>query len=256
MNSIRDQTFKNAHVKSLQSLWSDNVEQKILISQKMMVDSHAKKYPDQTPLETHGYKVGHTVQYLNLPKNQSIGRKLEPTWLPLNGYLVIAKIAEHGQTVYMRDPVNPNKKLKRRWIEQVRRFPGYPKIITRAKGGPKSRVNRKRKRVWCFEKSSEITCRNFLQKFLKFVVSRKMSAKNSTPGLSDQLYADYVAYLKNGTIPEDVSSTVANFTRDAKKYEVKSGVLIRKRKLVLKKSELGKVWKSHHIDLLHPGELF
>ena len=105
-------------------------------------------------------------------------------------------------------------------------------------------------------KISEITCRNFLQKFLKLVVSRKMSAKNSTPGLSDQLYTDYVQYLTNETIPKEVSSTVANFTRDAKKYEVKNGVLIRQKKLVLKQSELGKVWKSHHIDLLHPGNFF
>jgi len=113
----------------------------------MMVRAHEKKYPSQPVLETDGYKIGHTVQYLNLPKSQTIGRKLEPTWLPLNGYLVIEKISEHGQTVYMRDPQNPNKKLKRRWIEQVRRFPGYPKIIARAKGGPKSRGNRKRKRI-------------------------------------------------------------------------------------------------------------
>ena len=83
-----------------------------------------------------------------------------------------------------------------------------------------------------------------------------MSAKNSTPGLSDQLYTDYVQYLTNETIPKEVSSTVANFTRDAKKYEVKNGVLIRQKKLVLKQSELGKVWKSHHIDLLHPGKFF
>ena len=122
------------------------VEQKIVISQKMMSDAHKRKYPNFTPLETDGFKIGQTVQYLNLPKSQSIGRKLEPNWLPLNSYLVIEKISEHGQTVYMRDPKNPSKKLKRRWIEQVRRFPGSPKMIARAKGGPKSRSNRKRKR--------------------------------------------------------------------------------------------------------------
>ena len=83
-----------------------------------------------------------------------------------------------------------------------------------------------------------------------------MSANESIPGLSDKLYDDYVKYLTNGTIPDSVSSTVANFTRDAKKHEVKLGVLIRKKKLVLKKSELGKVWKAHHIDLLHPGNSF
>ena len=146
MNSIRDQTFSRAHVIQGDFLLLFHVEQKILISQKMMKEAHKRKYPDLSALQTHGYKIGHTVQYLNLPKSQSIGRKLEPNWMPLNGYMVIEKLSEHGQTVYMRDPNNPKKKLKRRWIEQIRRFPGYPKMISRAKGGPKSRGHRKRKR--------------------------------------------------------------------------------------------------------------
>ena len=83
-----------------------------------------------------------------------------------------------------------------------------------------------------------------------------MSANKSAPGLSDKLYDDYVSYLTNKTVPSDVPSTKTNFVRDALKYEVKNGVLIREKKVVLKTSQLSSVWKQHHTDLLHPGKPF
>ena len=83
-----------------------------------------------------------------------------------------------------------------------------------------------------------------------------MSANKSAPGLSDKLYDDYVSYLNNKTLPSEVPSTKTNFVRDTLKYEVKNGVLIREKKVVLKTSQLSSVWKQHHTDLLHPGKLF
>lgn len=121
-------------------------EQKISISQKIMKKAYDKKY-NATSFEKESYRVGDTVQHLNLAKEGKgtrVGRKFEPHWLPVHGYFVVEKVGEYGDVVHIIDPKNPQGALLRRSIEHVRRFPGNPKHVSRAKGGPKSKRGVKR----------------------------------------------------------------------------------------------------------------
>ena len=74
-------------------------------------------------------------------------------------------------------------------------------------------------------------------------------------GYSLELYNAYLKYLEDGTVPDTISSTKENFRRDAKKHENLNGVLLRKKKIVLKADELSSVWQQHHVGLGHPGNL-
>ena len=111
-----------------------------------MKNAYDKKYNAKS-YEPEMYRVGDTVQYLNLEKEGKgvrIGRKFEPYWLPADGYWVVDQVGEFGDIVKIRDPSNWKKSLLKRSIEHIRRFPGHPKNVSKARGGPKSKRGVKR----------------------------------------------------------------------------------------------------------------
>ena len=147
LNTIRDRTFTRAHVNFGGFITFIFFEQKISVSQEIMKRAYDKKY-NATSYERESYRVGDTVQHLNLVKDgkgSQIGRKFEPNWLPVHGYFVVEKVGEYGDVLYIIDPKKPQSVPLRRSIEHIRRFPGTPKHVSRAKGGPKSKRGVKRK---------------------------------------------------------------------------------------------------------------
>ena len=111
-----------------------------------MKKSYDKKYNAKS-FEPEMYRVGDTVQYLNLQKDGKgvrVGRKFEPHWYPVDTYWVVEKIGEFGDVLMIRNPINPQREILRRSIEHVRRFPGHPKNVARARGGPRSKRGVKR----------------------------------------------------------------------------------------------------------------
>ena len=133
-------TYEETNIQSTKLLWFCHKKK-----------AYDKKY-NATSFEKESYRVGDTVQHLNLAKEGKgarVGRKFEPHWLPVHGYFVVEKVGEYGDVVHIIDPKNPQGALLRRSIEHVRRFPGNPKHVSRAKGGPKSKRGVKRGLEWC-----------------------------------------------------------------------------------------------------------
>ena len=109
--------------------------------------AYNKKHETES-YEKVSYKVGDCVQHFNIRQQTSKGRKLEPTWKPVNGFYVVCDLLNGGRSVILEDPTTTNTKIKRD-IEHVRPYPGFPKHISRARGKPKlskKRRGRKRKR--------------------------------------------------------------------------------------------------------------
>ena len=59
-------------------------------------------------------------------------------------------------------------------------------------------------------------------------------------------YKQVVRYLQSGSLPKVFSSTKYNFLTECSKYTLKNKSLFRDGKIVLKKSELNKVFKEFH----------
>ena len=71
--------------------------------------------------------------------------------------------------------------------------------------------------------------------------------------MDDDLHADFVEYLKSAKLPSSFSSSKTNFIRDAKKYSLKDGCLMREGKVVVRESERESLWEAYHCGPQHAG---